>query len=119
MGLEFIDIIGPQVIISINQNTRFKTKIGGLLTILVLIVTVLATIGFGLDIIEKKNPKISVTQQFQDYPTLDADAPKYFITLWLKGAIRIKDLMRKFTLRVEDANVGSHGVIFTTSYMIP
>jgi hypothetical protein len=56
---EYIDIMGPQVSLRINKIHRFKTFTGGILTMILCIISTLTFIGFGKDIIQKKLPQVN------------------------------------------------------------
>ncbi len=57
--LTFIDILGPSANLKIQSGDFYKTATGGLLTILFCVISTLAFVAFGRDIIEKKKPQVN------------------------------------------------------------
>lgn len=48
----------PEIYIKNGEFTKYKTVCGGIMSILVFILTVLATVAFGMDIIYRENPSV-------------------------------------------------------------
>jgi hypothetical protein len=68
------DIYGNYFQLRINNQTKFKTFSGGLLSLITLIVLILCIISFGKDLFERKNPKISIEEglfQYGEVPLLN------------------------------------------------
>lgn len=58
--LKKIDITAPEVKLNVQGLESYKSKSGGILSLLLGILTILAFIAFGRDIIEKKNPNVQL-----------------------------------------------------------
>src|SRR5438552_3583717 len=56
--LESIDVLGPEVKIMLGKNSEYKSKVGGTMTILLVILAALAFVAFGRDLFQKKLPVI-------------------------------------------------------------
>jgi hypothetical protein len=54
--MQSLDIIGPEIKIQIDKNDSFKSICGFLSTILLIILSILAFVGFGRDIFENQDP---------------------------------------------------------------
>ena len=57
--LRQIDLLGKETSLMVNNKRKFNTVIGGLLTIILVLTSILAFIAFGRDIIEKNEPQIT------------------------------------------------------------
>jgi hypothetical protein len=65
--IRLFDIYGNYFQLRINNQTKFKTLSGGLLSLLTLIILILCVLSFGNDFFKRKNPKISIEEGlFQD-----------------------------------------------------
>lgn len=67
-----IDFVGYTPKVYFSEQTKFGTVLGGFFTIILLVLTILATIGFGRDIIERKNPTVLTSNTFIE-PSLNLD----------------------------------------------
>jgi hypothetical protein len=57
--LKFIDLIGPEPKLTIENKSNFKSSFGGLMTLLISFIFISAFIGFGIDIIQKIKPRVT------------------------------------------------------------
>jgi hypothetical protein len=69
--LKALDIIGPHVTLTIEKKRYFKSVEGGVLTIVFAFLSILAFIGFGRDIVDKKIPQVNFNQQPDTNATLN------------------------------------------------
>ena len=65
-----IDRVGYSPKLFYGENTKFKTVLGGIFTILLVILTLLASVSFGQDIWKRANPTILINNNFIE-PTLN------------------------------------------------
>jgi hypothetical protein len=67
--LKLIDILGDNIYFTVDGKSTYKTSVGGIGTLFICILTVLATMSFGSDIIYHLKPLV-LTQQIKnkDYP---------------------------------------------------
>ncbi len=63
MSLSKFDFIGGTPIFYVNGSTNHQTKVGGILTIIALFLSVLCFAGFGLDLFERKRAEILNSKQ--------------------------------------------------------
>jgi hypothetical protein len=54
-----IDFLGPEVSFNIANHRIFKTRFGGIASLILLALAILAFLGFGRDIFEKKQPRVT------------------------------------------------------------
>jgi hypothetical protein len=89
-----IDLVGYTPKMYYNQDIKFKTAFGGLMTLVLVILTVLATIGFGLDLFEKKKPVVLTNNEFIE-PAVEMDQNTVIgYRLFYTGGKKIPDLDR-------------------------
>jgi hypothetical protein len=72
--IKLFDIYGNYFQLRINNQTKFKTTSGGLLSIFTFIVLLLCMFNFGSDFLNKSNPKVILEEglyQDQDIPVLN------------------------------------------------
>jgi hypothetical protein len=74
MSLKSLDLLGPNMQLTIDQKNNFKSSIGGIMTIIIIIIYFGTFIGFGNDIIFKTKPKINFNR------IKNLDFPNYFLT---------------------------------------
>lgn len=95
------DILGPSVNFKINEFDRYKSPIGGLLTILLVVISTLAFVAFGRDIIEKSEPQVNYNKLLADdvkpvfYLT---DKNFAFTFIHQNNGSYIDEVLRKFNL---------------------
>lgn len=95
------DLIGPELKILINGNQRFKSKIGGIFTLIWLILIILAFCAFGRDIIEKKNPLIQMNSKVNLDRIFNYDSNKFTIMFAITDNVKllpINNIQRKMKL---------------------
>jgi hypothetical protein len=56
--LKLLDHIGPNIQLTIQKKTIFKSDIGGVMTVFMTFIFIGAFIGFGIDIIQKSKPNV-------------------------------------------------------------
>jgi hypothetical protein len=61
-----LDFLGPEVQFNIKNHRIYKTKSGGIASLFLLGVAVLAFLGFGRDIFEKKQPRVTFNRITDD-----------------------------------------------------
>jgi hypothetical protein len=67
--LLFNDILGPEIKMKIKGESTLKSKLGALLSFILIVLIVLVFVGFVRDIFEKKEPTI-VFNRVHTYNTL-------------------------------------------------
>jgi hypothetical protein len=90
--IKLVDLVGYRPSIFYLEQNKFKTCLGGIITIIILILTILATIGFGQDIFKRQNPTVLTNNNFIE-PTLDVGQTTVIgYRLFYTGGVRIPDL---------------------------
>ncbi len=81
--LKNIDLFGLQFNFKFEKADKFKTTLGGVLS-LVLIFTIASAIAlYSLDYIYKNNPKVTVNSYMKDYPFLEINNTNFFFAFRL------------------------------------
>lgn len=115
--MKAIDLNGYKTSLSINNSNSFKTKIGGFLTILLSLLTLLSIIAFGRNLIYRTNPIVNISYNFIQTPILNKNIPFLFFNVMTSRAIEIPNLNRMiyYSLVMIDADGNRNGpkVIYT------
>jgi hypothetical protein len=99
--LEFCDFIGPEPKLFINGTYRYKSTLGGILTITVCMLSVLCFVGFGKDIIVKEMPQVSSTNILNMDQKLEVNETMYVIGISRRGGFTIDNLERKLKFQIQ------------------
>jgi hypothetical protein len=65
-----VDFLGPEVSIKVKEKNTLSSNSGGILSLTVIILSVLAFIGFGRDLIEKKQPQVTSKKEVDQNITM-------------------------------------------------
>lgn len=99
--LKFFDIIGPDPALNIFGKKYYKTMLGGLLSITLVIMSILTFFGFGLDLLYRQNPIAFMSREFITNPRID-EKDTFFALAPLKPySGRIKDINSKLDIYME------------------
>lgn len=96
--MKYLDLIGPKADLYMNKSKIFRTTLGGILTILVSILSILCFFGFGLDLIEKVHPETITSKDFVDYPIINKTDQFYLVGPHLSGGGSIPEIERKLNM---------------------
>jgi hypothetical protein len=99
-SLKNLDMIGPNPKLYIEGSTIFKTRMGGILTILVGHLSILCIIGFGIDIIRRKEPNVYDSERLNFTSVIKRDQMAYLFAPMLPGGTPIDDYNRKFQFQI-------------------
>lgn len=89
-----IDTVGYTPKIYFKEKNKFKTTLGGILTLMITILTILATISFGEDIYRRTNPMILFNKNFI-VPELNITQQEIIgYRLFYTGGVKIEELKR-------------------------
>jgi hypothetical protein len=69
--LKSIDFLAPTITLKIKKENSLKSCVGGVLTIVVAIISIMAFMGFGLDLIEKKMPQVNYKKELEPTVSLN------------------------------------------------
>lgn len=91
-----LDIMSPSVGFTINKNETYKTYIGFMLTIIYILCIVLAFIGFGKDIVERKKPFVVNNNEITQDSGFMFNSTNFIFSLYIGSWEAIPDYERKF-----------------------
>jgi hypothetical protein len=99
--LQLFDYIGPKQSLYVNQNSIHKSSLGGILTILIFVLSALSFIGFGYDIFEKRKPEIFSSKQLNYTNSIKINNTLFAFSPQLYGGLKIPDLERRLIPNME------------------
>jgi hypothetical protein len=86
---KLIDLLGPQPQLSIEKKSNFKSNFGGFMTLLTIFIFIGAFIGFGIDIIQKRKPRVTFNRiKNQKIPEYTFTDNNFFFTLYDQASDR-------------------------------
>lgn len=85
----------------INSHFGFQTAFGGIISILLGIVTVLASAAFSVDVFTKTNPIVLSSDNVIQHPTIDKTLFKVFAAPTLPGGVPILELEKYLNFRIQ------------------
>jgi len=92
--LVFLDNVGYRPQIYFQNNSKFKTFLGGVVTIFIAILTILATVSFGGDLYRRTNPTILLNKNFIEPAYNMSQINIIGYRLFYTGGIKIEELNR-------------------------
>jgi hypothetical protein len=124
--LQFIikssDIIAPQPSWYVQGETRYKTILGGLLSILVAMLSILCFMGFGLDLFQRQRPIVYNSRQLILNNALKRNQTDFVLAPMMGGSQSIPNVDRKLKLFIQviDTNIDRENVTINKRYnLIP
>ena len=114
--LRFLDMISPQASLFIESEKRYKTVFGGVLSIIISILSVLCFIGFGMDLLKKENPNLYEYRVFNSTSEIEFENFPFVINIMRAGGFRINDLKRKVRIFMRFAIINSSDTKEPTKY---
>jgi hypothetical protein len=97
--LKSIDLIGNQIGIMKDGHYKNKSVFGGILTIILSFLSLSAFINFGLQIVEKKNPKVMTGNLFELSPFLNLSKNfPLIVNVIQRGAIPLDDFQTYYNI---------------------
>ena len=107
MSLAKIDMIGNRPGFFVDKSSIHKSSIGGILTILTSLLSVLCFIGFGIDLFERKRPEIYNSKELNFMNKIEKKHTIFALAPMMRGGYNIPDLERKFLPFFSHAQVNS------------
>jgi hypothetical protein len=81
--LKIIDFIGPEPKLTIEKKSNFKSNFGGIMTLLIIFISLAALVGFGIDIIQKMKPRVTYNRiKNPQIPEFNLTDDNFFFTLY-------------------------------------
>lgn len=97
--LKKIDLSGYTLSIYFNNQSTIKTVYGGFLSILMIILSILCIIGFGLDLVLRKHPNVTMSNSIHiTEPSLDIDKYNISIAIIRNGQFPVLNFNRLFNI---------------------
>jgi hypothetical protein len=80
---KIIDLIGPEPKLTIENKYNYNSNFGGLMTLLMILIFIVAFIGFGIDIIQKVKPRVTFNRiKNPRLPEFNLTDDNFFFTLY-------------------------------------
>ena len=116
--MKAFDYIGFTPQLYIDSLKRFKTSLGGSLTILLVILSLLAICAFGKDLLFKENPSLYQYDKFSLTNTIDFKEIPFVIGLMKPGGFSIENLNRKVEITIDYSMTNSSNLEVPTKDLI-
>lgn len=84
----------------VNNNKGYSTKLGGIKTILILILVILSIIAFGKELFLKENPIVISSENYISYPTIEKSSINIAVAPMLSGGFKIENIEKYVELNV-------------------
>lgn len=85
----------------INNSQGYKTKFGGIKTILLIMLVILSIIAFGKELFLKSNPIVISSENYINYPIINKDQVNIAVAPHFLGGAQIKDMEKYIELYVQ------------------
>ncbi len=93
--LQLVDVYGSHVRLYVRGNTTYQTPLGGVLSVILLILMVVFALYFGLDMITRKNPKLINYMNYYNEPMSIKDKNLFISFEVLYGNRSKMDLLKE------------------------
>jgi hypothetical protein len=93
-----MDLLGVKPEFYILGKTTFKTIIGSIFTIILVILACLSSVAFGIDLFQRKVPTSVLSTEYVDIPIIKAKDLFFAISILFAGGADVKEIDRKLTL---------------------
>jgi len=95
--LDKIDILGPQIGLRINNHQVYKSRIGGILTILIAFISVGVFFGFGADLFSRINPSVMVNRLVNPDPSYTVSHLNFLFAIYDQASDKVfEEFDKKF-----------------------
>jgi hypothetical protein len=94
--IKFLDLLAPQPELYIKGSTTLKTSLGGLLSLILTIQSLLCFFGFGYDMILRQQPNVYSKKAYNMHNKLNRTDVEFFIAPMFGGGKQIDEPSRKF-----------------------
>ena len=104
--IKSMDIFGKQVSFDIEGASYFKTKSGGIITILYAAITIYLTYNFGKEIFERNNPTLLFSEKYnEEFPFMNINPKNFALGISIyDSSDKLIDDPRAFYYRAEIRN---------------
>lgn len=106
------DVMGASPALQYRGHDKFKSILGGILTILYLCITLAGVVFFGSKVIDRSNPSVTFSKAYQKYGNLSLTGQfPIMAALSLRGGIEIPNVRSYFNITMLDFRIvpGSDG----------
>jgi hypothetical protein len=115
--MKCLDFIGFTPQLFVDSSQRFQTRLGGFLTILVVLLSLLSLSAFGKDMIFKENPTLYQYDQFNVNNEIDFKEIPFLIGLMKLGGFSISEISRKLQVTLQYAITNSSNTDNPTEFI--
>jgi hypothetical protein len=98
--IKMIDYLGFQPNLFIESSERYKTTLGGVMTIIMILLSILAFAAFGKDMLLKENPILYQYDKFSVENEINFNEIPFLIGLMKDGGFSIQNISRKLEVRM-------------------
>jgi hypothetical protein len=95
-----LDFVSQRQQLYIFGKKTYKTNLGSILSILIILLSVLCFFGFGIDLLQKKKPEILLGKEFIQTPKISRSHFNFLISPQLRGGKVIPEVMRKLSFHL-------------------
>jgi hypothetical protein len=95
-----IDLLGHKPELFYQKEDRYKTTLGSLLTIVIGLLSILAFIGFGLNLLLRKNPTGVYNKELNEDKNVEVKDLFFLFAPHLPLGLRLEEFSRKFEMRL-------------------
>ncbi len=108
----FIDILGPEIKLTIKSESNFKTSFGAWSTLCLLLLIFAAFLGFGSDIFVRKKPKVTFNRIVNDQlPFKNITGSNFLFAMYDQASDKpIADFNRRFFASFDYYNTFANGI---------
>jgi hypothetical protein len=100
--LKNIDLLGPPINLKITKNSQFKTTIGAFFTITILLLSVGAFFGLGIDLFERKAPRGAFNKLYNSTQEFIITEDNFLFSIYDQYTnIPYEELDRKFQINMQ------------------
>jgi hypothetical protein len=90
-----LDFIGARPALFTKNSSWHQSKIGGLMTFIIFVITILCFIGFGIDIVQRKRPQIYNSKVIDNSNILQKNLTIFAFAPMMRGGKKIEDVNKK------------------------
>lgn len=102
--MQNVDFYPYSPTLQVNSSDGYKTRVGGVITMMIALGILLSAIAFCRELFEKSNPFVLSSINFDQGPTLKKDSISLFVAPLLPGGLIIPEVETYFKFTVEMSN---------------
>lgn len=91
-----------------NKVVTYKTNLGAILSIALGVISILAIIGFGLEIVKKENPRVKLSNQINTELNTPNNRLQIFVGISGLAGSKVMDIDRKFNITIRNNEINQN-----------